>query len=332
MTLDQATLALLNKMNETVGPTPIWEMDAAAARAAFAFDPSMFGDPPPMQRTEEVIIPTRDGAFIPAQLLVPVAHPRAFLVYLHGGGWVLGELSRFDTLARRLALRTESAVLLVDYRLAPEFPFPTPLHDCWDALCWANDKCRVLLGMKVPLLVGGDSAGGNLAAVVSRWARDRSGPGLAAQILIYPVTDADFSRASYLEDANQTLLPTPFMAWFWNMYLPDQDARQHPDASPLRASHLVGLPPALILTAQHDILRDEGQAYAAALATAGVEVEQHEIAGQMHGFFTMTGILPGSDIGMRKIANFVERIVSGISEHPAHGRDKKIGNATENIT
>jgi len=312
MALDWPTQAFLKSMSEAAGPnpTPAWEMEPARLREVFVIDPALFGEPPPMHRVEHIAIPARDGASISARLLVPAEHPRALLVYLHGGGWVLGEISRYDTLARRLALRTGAAVLLVDYRLAPEHPFPVPVHDCWDALGWADTQCGALLGRKVPLLVGGDSAGGNLAAVVSRHARERGGPELAAQLLIYPVTDADFTRASYLEPENQTLLPTPFMAWFWDQYIADPAARQHPDASPLRAANLAGLAPALVLTAQHDILRDEGQAYAAALSAAGVEVEHHEIAGQMHGFFTMTGILPGSDVGMEKIAAFVERVLA----------------------
>jgi len=312
MALDQATRALLKKMADTAGPdpTPAWEMSVARVRETFVFDPSTFGTPPPMYRAEDVTIPTCDGGPIPGRLLVPVEHPKALFVYLHGGGWVLGSLARFDTLARRLAARTGAAVLLVDYRLAPEHPFPVPLNDSRDALCWADAECGRLLGAKVPLLVGGDSAGGNLAAVLAHWARERGGPQLAAQILIYPVTDADFSRASYSEPENQTRLPTPLMAWFWDHYIADPAARLTPDAAPLRAADLTGLPAALVLTAQHDILRDEGQAYATALAAAGVAVEHHEIAGQMHGFFSLTGVLPGSDIGMEKIAAFVEKILT----------------------
>jgi len=309
MALDQATQALLRAMAEAAGPnpTPAWEMSAAELRKTFAFDPSAFGVPPPVFRSQDVAMPTRDGSMIPGRLFMPVEHPKALLVYFHGGGWVLGTLAGFDTLARRLAVRTGAAVLLVDYRLAPEHPFPVPLHDSWDALCWADSECERLLGARLPLLIGGDSAGGNLSAVLARWAREHGGPALAAQILIYPVTDADFSRASYAEPENQTRLPTPLMNWFWNHYIQDPAARLTPDAAPLRAPDLSGLVPALVLTAQHDILRDEGQAYAAALSAAGVSVEHHEIAGQMHGFFSLTGILPGSDIAMEKIAGFVAK-------------------------
>jgi len=309
MTLDSATQALLKSMAEAAGSdlTPPWKMSPEQVRKGRVLDPALFGDPPPMQHTRDIAIPTCDGSSIPGRLLVPTDHPRALLVYLHGGGWVLGDLSRFDTLGRRLAHRTGTAVLLVDYRLAPEFPFPIPVQDCWDALRWASAQCHALLGKTVPLLVGGDSAGGNLSAVISRWARDRGAPALAAQILIYPVTDANFTRPSYLEPDNQTLLPTPFMAWFWDHYLADPKARHNPDASPLQAPDLSGLAPALVLTAQHDILRDEGQAYADALRAAGVLVEHAQIAGQMHGFFSMTGILPGSDLAMQKINTFIDQ-------------------------
>jgi len=310
MALDQATQTLFQAMREAAGPTPVWEMSAADVRKARAVDPAIFGPPPPMCRTEDVNIPASDGGLIPARLLVPVEHPKALFVYLHGGGWVLGDLAGYDTLGRQLAAHTGAAVLLVDYRLAPEHPFPVPLQDCWDALCWADAECARLIGARLPLLAGGDSAGGNLAAVLARWAREQGGPQLAAQVLIYPVTDADFSRASYAEPENQTLLPTPFMAWFWDQYIADPAARLSPDAAPLRAQDLAGLAPALVLTAAHDILRDEGLAYAGALRAAGVVVEHHDIAGQMHGFFRYTGILPGSDVAMAKIGEFVEKVLS----------------------
>jgi len=321
MALDQATQALFKTMVEAAGPIPVWEMSAVEVRQARKSDPAIFGTPPPMFRAEDVSIPTRDGSAIPGRLLVPAEHPRALFVYLHGGGWVLGDLAGYDTLARRLAARTGAATLLVDYRLAPEHPFPVPLHDCWDALCWADEECARLVGEKVPLLVGGDSAGGNLAAVLARWTREQGGPQLAAQVLIYPVTDADFSCASYAEPENQTLLPTPFMAWFWDQYIADPAARLTPDAAPLRARDLSGLAPALVLTAQHDILRDEGQAYAAALRAAGVVVEHHDIAGQMHGFFRYTGILPGSDTAMAKIGEFVEKYCPHNLYHRSTVRD-----------
>jgi len=314
MALDQATRDFLTAMAEIAGAdaVPIWEMTPTQARQAFTLDPAIYGAAPKMHRAEEVSIPLRDGAFIPARLLIPTEHPRAVFVYLHGGGFVLaGDLDIFDTLARRLAVRTGAAVLLVGYRLAPEFPFPIPLNDCWDALCWADTHKTEIAGKDVPLLIGGDSAGGNMSAVLSRWVRERNGPLLAAQILIYPSTDSDFTRPSYLDEDNQTpLLSTTLRQWYRRHYLPNPALGTHPDASPLLASDLSGQAPALILLAQHDILRDEGWAYADALKAADVQVECHEFPGQMHGFFTMTGILPASDLALERIGVFVEHTLA----------------------
>jgi len=188
MALDQATREFLKSVMEAAGADapPTWEMTPAQAREAFTLDPGIFGAAPEMHRVENITIPTADGASIPARLLIPTPGPQAIFVYLHGGGWVLaGDLEIFDTLARRLAMRIGVAVLLVNYRLAPEFPFPTPVNDCWDALCWAHDHKIGIAGADVPLLVGGDSAGGNMSAVLSRRSRERGGPPIAGQILIY---------------------------------------------------------------------------------------------------------------------------------------------------
>jgi len=314
MALDQATQNFLNAMAEIAGPDaiPIWEMTPEQARKAFTLDPAIYGEAPHMHRAEELSLQLGDGTSIPARLLVPAPNPRAIFVYLHGGGFVLaGDLDIFDTLARRLAVRTGAAVLLVGYRLAPEFPFPIPVNDCWNALCWADRHKTEIAGRDVPLLVGGDSAGGNMSAVLARWVRERDGPSLAAQILIYPSTDSDFTRPSYLDEDNQTpLLSTTLRQWYRKHYLPDPAFGAHPDASPLRASDLSGQAPALVLLAQHDILRDEGRAYADALKAAGVPVQCHEYAGQMHGFFTMTGILPASDQALEHIGEFVDHALA----------------------
>ena len=146
----------------------------------------------------------------------------------------------------------------------------------------------------MPLIVAGDSAGGNLAAVVALRARDESGPAIAQQVLVYPVTDADLHTDSYLDPSNQLLLRRESMAWFWDSYVADEAVRTHAAVSPLRAESLTGLPPTVLITAEHDVLRDEGEAYAARLHAAGVPVVSRRFDGQMHGFFTMIGILPGS--------------------------------------
>ena len=156
----------------------------------------------------------------------------------------------------------------------------------------------------MPLIVGGDSAGGNLGAVMALRARDRGGPPIALQVLIYPVTDADFDRASYVDDANQLLLTQDAMVWFWDHYVPDAAQRAEPDASPIKAPSLAGLPPAVVLTAEHDVLRDEGEAYAEALREAGVPVDFRRHDGQIHGFFTLL-VLPGSERGFQQVVKAV---------------------------
>ena len=227
------------------------------------------------------------------------------LVYLHGGGWVLEDIEGYETLGRQLATKSGAAVVLVNYRKAPEHPFPTPVEDAWTALQWAAGNVERIAGDRVPLFVGGDSAGGNLAAVTAIRARDNGAPELAGQMLLYPATDADFSRASYLEPENQSFLTTEFMQWFWNHYVPEPAVRTHPEASPLRTDSLAGLAPALVITAEHDILRDEGEAYAARLEESGVDVKHHRWPGQMHAFFSMVNVLPASADVMDLVAGSI---------------------------
>ena len=228
------------------------------------------------------------------------------IVYYHGGGWVLGALDQFDALARRLAERTGCAVVLVDYRLAPEHRYPTAVEDALTALHWTAANLEEIAGSAVPLIVAGDSAGGCLAAVVAQRSRE-AGPEIALQVLVYPVTDCDLDRASYLEPENQLLVSRDTMAWFWDHYAPDPSVRTSPDASPLRARTLAGLPPAVVLTAEYDVLRDEGEAYAQRLAQDGVRVEHERFDGQMHGFFMLGDILPSSAAGIDFVARAIDR-------------------------
>ncbi len=200
-------------------------------------------------------------------------------------------------------------MVLVDYRLAPEYRYPTAADDAYAALNWTADRVQDIAGAQVPLIVAGDSAGGNLAAVTTLRARDRKGPAIAMQVLIYPVTDSDVNTASYTSSENQLMLNRDSMIWFWDHYAPDPATRTHPDASPLRADSLAGLPPAVVLTAEYDPLRDEGEAYAARLKEAGVPVELKRHAGQMHGFFTLL-MLPGS-------TEALDQVVAAIKAHLA---------------
>jgi len=191
--------------------------------------------------------------------------------------------------------------VLVDYRLAPEYRYPVAVDDSYAALEWVAERLTDIAGAGAPVIVAGDSAGGNVAAVVAQRSRDRGGPPIALQALIYPVTDADVDNASYRAEENQLMLTRAGMIWFWDHYLPDADRRTEPDASPLQAADLSGLPPAVVLLAEFDVLRDEGQAYADRLRDAGVPVDVHVHPGQMHGFFTLLTV-PGHEEALSQIA------------------------------
>lgn len=308
MALDEATTAFLAEMAES-GAKPLHEMTPEEARGLMAELGEMSGPGPEMARADDVSVRTAEGAFL-LRVLVPDTSPRAVIVYYHGGGWVIGDIAGFDALGRTLAQRTGCAVVLVDYRLAPEYRYPTAVEDSWAALRWADEHVEELAGERVPLIVAGDSAGGNLSAIMAQRARDSGGPDVALQVLVYPVTDCDFDNASYVDPENQLMLSRESMIWFWDHYAPEPADRKSPGASPLQATDLVGLSPAVVLTAEHDPLRDEGEAYAERLEQAGVPVQHRRFDGQMHGFFTMINVLPGSAAGIDYVVEAVERHLS----------------------
>jgi acetyl esterase len=313
MALDYATQALVTALREA-GRPPLTESTPAEARAAGIAARVNNPPGPDVARVEESVIDCAqfggDPGSFRVRVLVPHGDVRAVLVYYHGGGWVLGDIDGHDAVGRLLAQETRSAVVMVDYRKAPEDPYPAAVQDSWAALEWTAANLERIAGSQVPVLVGGDSAGGNLATVVARHARDRGGPAIAAQVLVYPVTDCDMDRPSYQDPENALLLSRDTMVWFFDHYVPDAEQRRHPDVSPLRADSLAGLPPAVVLTAEHDVLRDEGEQYAGALADAGVPVHFERLAGQMHGFFPMVGILPGSADTVTRIAAALDTILA----------------------
>jgi len=208
--------------------------------------------------------------------------PRHLLVFFHGGGWVIGSIETHDDLCRRIANACAAVVVSVDYRLAPEAPYPAAVDDCLAALEWAVG-CREDWGVTGITGVAGDSAGGNLAAVVAQRACDRGTPALDYQLLLYPVTDCDLDSGSYDAFSEGYGLTREAMGWFWQQYLDGQDGTQ-PGASPLRAESLAGLPPTCVVTAEFDTLRDEGNAYARRLEAAGVSVNWECVPGLLHGF------------------------------------------------
>ncbi|OAI43153.1 esterase [bacterium SCGC AG-212-C10] len=307
MAVDLATRMLLEQMGAG-GGKPLEESTPEEARALGAALAAMAGPAPAMARAENHTVAV-DGGEVPVRVLVPPQGARGVMVWYHGGGWVIGTIDEADTVGRKLAERTSCAVVLVDYRLAPEHRYPVAVDDSYAALEWVAANLGKIAGRDdVPLIVAGDSAGGNISAVMAQRARDRNGPKIALQVLIYPVTDADFERASYVDAENQLLLTSGAMVWFWDHYVPDAAKRNEPDASPIRATDLSGLPPAVVLTAEHDVLRDEGEDYATRLQEAGVPVDLKRYAGQTHGFFTML-MLPGSERGFQQVVKAVRATV-----------------------
>jgi acetyl esterase len=289
MAFDAQTQQLLDAWTGSGAP-PLVTVTPEEARTPPVTFEQMIGPGPPVHAVRDIEIPGPAGP-IPARVYEPVPDMRGTVVYFHGGGWVLGTLGDFDAVCRMLALASGARVVSVDYRLAPEHRFPAASDDAFAALRWIADRHS-----GEPVVVAGDSAGGNLAAVSALRAREAGGPDVALQVLVYPVVDCDLTRPSYLECAGSDfILNRAEMAWFWDHYVPDEGERAHPYASPIRASSLEGLPPAYIVIAHHDPLRDKGLAYAAALEAAGVPVTLARHDDQIHAFFVLVNLLDCAD-------------------------------------
>ena len=231
--------------------------------------------------------------------------PHPIVLYFHGGGWVLGSAVSDDPFCRDLCKRSEAVLVSVNYRHAPEARFPAAVDDAYAALLWVAEHAIELGGIPGQLAVAGWSAGGNLAAVVAQQARDNGGPAIAGQLLITPVTNSDLETASYVENADGYVLTKPLMVWFWDHYIDDAD-RDDPRVAPLKAASLAGLPPAFVVTCQFDPLRDEGQAYAAALESAGVPVAQLKARGHTHTSLTMVDVILSGAPAREEMANAIK--------------------------
>ncbi len=257
----------------------VWEVPLEQARRATDDETlAAWGEPDEVAHVED-----REIGGIRVRVYRPQAdRPLPAIVYFHGGGWVVGTIESHDPLTRAVAARTPAVVVSVDYRLAPEHPFPAAADDALTATRWVAEHAAELGADAQRLVVAGDSAGGNLAAVVALRARDEGLP-LALQVLIYPVTDADLDSSGYLRLGEGLNLTRAKMEWYWARYLDGADGG-HPHASPLRATDLAGVAPALVQTAEHDPLADEGAAYARRLREAGVPVTLTQYDGQIHGF------------------------------------------------
>jgi acetyl esterase/lipase len=252
--------------------------------------------------------PVAGGEIVVRAFTPDAAPPLPALVYFHGGGWVTGDVDTHDAICRTLANAARCVVASVDYRRAPEFTYPTAAEDAYAATCWVVAHAAEFGVDATRLGVCGDSAGGNLAAVVSLMARDRGGPRLALQVLVYPIVDCDFDTASYKDNGDGYILTRDAMRWYWDQYAPGASRRVEAYASPLRASDLAGLPPALVITAEYDPLRDEGEAYARRLAEAGVSVAATRYPGMVHTFFRLGSVLDAGRAAVAEVAGALVRV------------------------
>jgi len=289
MPLDPQAKAFLDQL-AAAGAPALNALPVAEARQALR---TLFstGGPEPVHRVEDRQIPGPAGG-LPVRIYTPAGKgPLPVLVYFHGGGWVLGDLESHDSTCRTLANAAGCIVMAVDYRLAPEHKFPAAPEDCYAATKWVVLNAASFAGDPTRVAVGGDSAGGNLTAAVALMAADRGAPTLAYQLLIYPVTNYAFDTPSYKENADGYLLTRDAMQWFWSHYLASENDGRNAYASPMRARDCRRVPPALVITAEFDPLRDEGEAYAARLREAGVPVEVKRYNGMIHGFFSLGHVL-----------------------------------------
>lgn len=271
-------------------------------RLSLLSDPSVV----PLHRVEDQCIPGPAGE-LPIRVYSPQDHRgrHPALVYLHGGGFVLGSLESHDALCRFLAHRSGSVVIAVDYRLAPEHPFPAAVEDVCAAFRWIRDQAAAFHLDPKRIAIGGDSAGGNLAAVLCQELRDAGEPGPCFQLLVYPCTDMSRSSDSHRTFANGFFLTERMMDWFLANYLTRPSEEANPRASPLKATDLSGLPPAHIAVAGFDPLRDEGEAYADALAAAGVPTTLRRYESLIHGFVNLSGIVEAARHAVGDLADVV---------------------------
>jgi acetyl esterase len=277
------------------------------ARRNYDSAPDFSGERVPVASVEDRVLPG-PGGDLTVRIYTPDApSPAPALIYLHGGGWVMGSIDAVDAPLRAVANGSGSVVCSVDYRLAPEHPFPAALDDVRAVLGWVTDQAGPLGVDAGRIVVGGDSAGGNLTAAATLAERG-GGRHISGQVLIYPVLDHDFERPSYVANAEGFGMTRDHMKWYWDNYLPDSEKRSHPLASPLLAADLRALPPALVVTAEHDVLRDEGEDYAARLRDAGVDVTLTRYDGMVHGFFRTAGAVDGGKDLIDEIAAWLRRL------------------------
>jgi acetyl esterase len=295
-------LQTMRDQRERDNVPPLYTMSLAEARAAdLASIRESGGEPEPVHEVVDLTV-DGPGGELPVRLYRQSSErPAPALLYFFGGGWVLGTIDTADGVARALANASGAMVVVAGYRLAPEHPFPAAIDDCYAATRWVAEHADEIGADPSRVAVGGDSAGGNLAAAVSLRAR-ADGPALVGQLLVYPNTDQLADDESIRTADDPFLFNRHSVAWYRQHYLADPGDAADPLASPLRAESLTGLPPALVITAEYDPLRDQGEAYARRLADSGVPVELSRYPGMAHGFFTMAGTHPASQAAIAQSA------------------------------
>ena len=286
--------------NDTISP--------AQARVHSRLSPPTVG--PKVTKEEDKLVTGSDGK-LTARIFTPEGvGPFPVLVWFHGGGWVIGDLDRSDGVCRSMCGDANCIVISVDYRLAPETKFPGPVEDCYAATKWAYENASSLNGDPDKILVGGDSAGGNLAATVSIMAKDRKTPKIIFQVLVYPVITKDFTTQSYKDNGESYGLTKGTMIWFWDQYLKNESDADNPYAAPIKNKNPEGLPEAFLLTAEYDPLKDEGEAYAKFLNQHSVKTEYICYEGMIHGFFGMIDDLDASKQAISDVANAIKNAPS----------------------
>jgi acetyl esterase len=304
MPVDPQAQVVMDQM-EALGLPPVHTISPALARVNARARLRSPG--PTVAKVEDYLVPGHAGD-ITARIYTPEGTgPFPLLVWFHGGGWVFGDLESADPIARNLAVGAGCVVASVDYRLAPDTKFPGPIEDCYVATQWLTDNATNVNADPNMVAVGGDSAGGNLAAAVCLMARDRSGPSLVFQLLVYPVIDVDFTTSSYQENADGYLLTKDSMVWFWNHYLTGTIDATNPYAVPAKANDLNDLPSAMVITAEYDPLRDEGESYARRLKESQVPTDYVCYEGMVHGFFAMSALIDTSKRAVTDASSALQR-------------------------
>jgi acetyl esterase len=309
--LDRTIQKLIQKI-ATLREPPIYELTLEEARNTLVRIQST-----PVEQTDvqiENLNVASESGTLRLRVIRPVhvGERSPVILYLHGGGWVLGDATTHDRLVRELAIRSNAIAVFLDYDRAPEHQYPVAIEQAHAAAKFVSEHAEELGIDSARLAVAGESSGGNMAAVVSLLAKQRSGPRIAGQLLFYPATNADFETTSYREFADGPWLTRKAMQWFWDQYLPDRSQRSNPHASPLLAplDQLVGTPRTLIITAENDVLRDEGEAYGRRLIEAGVEVVSTRYNGVIHDFILLNPIADAAPVraAMTQAVNFLKSV------------------------